>query len=355
MDRIAVRLVVVLTVILAGAASGETPMTQLSQSDVRRDAQDVAGHWNGRMEPARLSAEIDLHLQRAGTSWKAEMTFHAGPDVGSLPIEELRVDGNGVLVRTKIEGAAVSLELTIEDDLMLGSVRVMESGRVLAEGPAGLARATDASGGLRLIRWLDARSASIDARRRDTVIERATELLLANYVSQERAERAVAAVRERAKRGEYDSVTAPARLAELLGRHLAEATGDRHVQMKVGAERSHDPLAGTVETTVELAQLRRDAEAEKFGIGASRVLQGNVGYLEFKRFFRAELAGNALAAGSPPWASRRSTISASVLASFPAGRGIGTTSFAAPTAPRRNSGPPPGCRVRALPASRSTF
>jgi retinol-binding protein 3 len=259
-------------------------------------AQDVAGQWSGRMEPTNLSAEIALDLQRADGSWKAEMTFHAGPDGGPLPIKELRVDDDSVLVRTKLEGADVSLELARDDDLLLGSVRVTENGDVLAEGPAGLARESDASGKERLMRWLDAHGASLDATRRGAVIESAIELLLANYVFLDRAEGAAADVRERAKRGEYDSIASPARLAELLGRHLAEATGDRHVQVKFGAERVSDPLAAAVETKEEFAQLRRDAEAEEFGIGKPRMLDGNVGYFDFKRFLRAELAGDALAA-----------------------------------------------------------
>jgi len=36
-------------------------------------------------------------------------------------------------------------------------------------------------------------------------------------------------------------------------------------------------LAATVETKEDLARLRRDAEAESFGIGVTRVLDGNVG------------------------------------------------------------------------------
>ncbi len=295
MDRIAARVATLLTVTLLSAAPAR-PAPQVPQSEVRRNAQDVAGHWTGRMEPAKLSAEIDLDLQHAGASWKAEMTFRAGPDGGSLPVEELRVDSGTVVVRTKMEGADVSFDLTLERGLLLGSVRLTEKGRVLAEGPAGLARASDASARMRLMRWLDARGASIEAGRRDAVIGRALELLSANYVFADRAERAVADVRERAKRGEYNSVAAPARLAELLGRHLAEATGDRHVQMKVSAERARDPLTKSDETPAELAQLRRDAEAEAFGIGKPRVLEGNVGYLEFKHFVRAELAGDALAA-----------------------------------------------------------
>jgi len=259
-------------------------------------AQDITGRWSGRMEPTNLSAEIELDLERVNTSWKAGMSFRAGPDGGSLPIEELRIGGDSVLVRTKIEGADVSLEITCEDELLIGSVRVTENGHVLAEGPVGLARTSDASGKVRLMGWLDARGASIDGLRRGAVIERAMELLLTNYVFLDCAERAVADVRERAKRGEYDAFTNPPRLAEMLGRHLAEATGDGHVHVKYGAERASDPLAAAVETKAELAQLRRDAEAEEFGLGKPSVLDGNVGYIEFKRFFRAELAGDALAA-----------------------------------------------------------
>jgi hypothetical protein len=257
--------------------------------------QEVAGHWKGRMEPTNLSAEIELGLQHAGASWNAEMTFRAGPDGGTLPIEVVRVEGDSVWVHTKIEGADVSLALTRTGDLLLGSVRVTEKGRVLAEGPAGLARASDASGQERLLRWLGAQGASIDARQRAAVIARATELLVTNYVFPDAADRAVADVRERVKRGEYDSITTASRLAELLGRHLAESTGDRHLNVKFGAERSSDPLSASVETRAELAQLRRDAEAEGFGIGKPRVLDGNVGYIAFNRFFRAELAGSALA------------------------------------------------------------
>ena len=258
-------------------------------------AQDLTGQWKGRIEPTNLSAEIELELQRSDAAWGAAMIFRAGPDGGSLPVEELRVVGDSVIVRTRLEGADVSLMLTLEDGLLLGSVRVTENGSLLVEGPAGLARASDADGQTRLLGWLNEQGESIDARRRDTVIEGALELFLANYLDLEAAERAVANVRERAGRDEYSSLTSPARLAELLGRHLAEASGDRHVQVKYSAGRVPDPLASAEETAEELEQLRRDAEAEHFGIGETRVLTGNVGYLPFNRFFRAEFAGDALA------------------------------------------------------------
>ena len=259
-------------------------------------AQDVTGQWKGRMEPTNLSAEIELELQRAGTAWNAEMAYRAGPDGGSLPVEELRVDGDSVFVRTQLEGADMSLTLALEDELLLGSVRVTENGSLLVEGPTALARASDASAQSRLLDWLNAQGESIDAGRRDAVIEGALQLLLANYLDLDAAERADAEVRARASRGEYSSLTSPARLAELLGRDLAEATGDRHVQVKFSAGRVSDPLASADETKAHLEQLRRDAEAENFGIGETRVLEGNVGYLAFNRFFRAELAGDALAA-----------------------------------------------------------
>ncbi len=266
----------------------------LASAPVR--AEDVAGHWIGRMEPTRLSAEIELEFRRADGPWTAEMTFRAGADGGPLPIEELRVAGDSVFVRTKIEGADVGLALAREDDLLLGSVRVTENGRLLAEGPVGLARALATDARERLASWLDSQVALVDAAQRGAVIERCLELLTANYVFPDRAERAAAEVRERSRRGEYESITGAARFAELLGRHLFEATGDRHIRVKIGSERSPDPLDDAVETKEDLAQLRRDAEVEGYGIGAARVLDGNVGYLEIERFFRAELAGDALAA-----------------------------------------------------------
>jgi retinol-binding protein 3 len=262
-------------------------------------AKDLAGRWSGRMEPTNLSAEIALELARAGTAWNAALTFHAGPTDAALPVEELRVADDGLSLRTKIEGADVALQFALDDDgLLIGSVRVTEGDRVLAEGPAGLAPAGDEAAQQGLTRWLDAQGISIEPARRAAVIERAAELMLASYAFADRAALAAADVRARAARGEYDSITSPARLAELLSRHLAEATSDRHVRVKFGAERVADPLAAasTDETPDELAELRRDAEAEGFGIGATRVLEGNVGYLEMKRFLRADLAGDALAA-----------------------------------------------------------
>ena len=266
-------------------------------------AQDLEGRWSGRMEPKNLSAEIEIDLQRTGTSWNGVMTFRAGPDGGALPVEELHVEGDAVFLRTRLEGADVSLRLALDDALLLGSVRVTEGGRVLAEGPVGLARASDAKAKENLTLWLDAQGSPIDAGRRRSVIERAVGLMLTNYAFEDRAKQAAADVRERTKRGEYDSVTTMARLAELLGRYLADATSDRHVQVKLGSERVPDPLTAVVETKEDLARLRRDAEAESFGIGATRVLDGNVGYLELKRFFRAELAGDALAAAMQKLAS----------------------------------------------------
>ena len=257
--------------------------------------QDLAGRWTGRMEPNNLSAAVELDLQHAGEAWNVAITFRAGPDGGSLPTEALRVEGDSVLIHTKIEGADVSLELARSDDLLLGSVHVTEKGRVLAEGPAGLARASDESGQQRLRRWLGGQGASIDAPRRAAVIARATELFTKNYLFQDSAERAVADVRARVERGEYDSVATPAQLAELLGRHLAEATRDLHVHVKFGAERVSDPLNPPAETEAERERVRRDAAAEAFGLGKPRILPGNVGYIEFKRFLPAELAGGALA------------------------------------------------------------
>lgn len=272
------------------------------------NAKDLADRWEGRMEPTNLSAEIGLDLQRSGTAWKAQVSFRAGADGGILPVEELRVTDDSVNVRTKIEGADVIWALRLEDDLLLGLARATENGRVLAEGPAGLARGSDHAGQERLTRWLSAQGAQVAPARRAEVIERSLKLLSENYVFADRAGSAVAYVRERKKRGAYDLVTSPAQLAELLGRHLAEATHDRHVRVKFSGVPVSDPLSDTTETKSDIEQLRREAEAEGYGIGKPRVLDGNIGYLPFLRFFRAEFAGDALAGAMRELASTKALI-----------------------------------------------
>jgi hypothetical protein len=258
--------------------------------------QDLAGSWKGRMEPQGHSAELQLDLRREAGAWSGALTFRAGPDGGELPIQELRVDGAGVLLRTTIEGADVRFELALEERILLGTALAREGERVLCEGPAGLARASDAEAQARLTRWLDARGEAVSPERRDAVIEAAADRVLSSYVFLDRAERAAADLRERRLRGEYDQVSTAARLAELLGRHLAESTRDEHVRVKHGSRRVPDPLAERAETPAELEQLRAEAEADGYGVGPARVLDGNVGLLEMRRFHRAELAGDALAA-----------------------------------------------------------
>ncbi len=255
-------------------------------------AQDLSGSWKGRMEPQGLSAELQLDLKSSAQAWTSTLLFRAGPDGGPLPIGELRVGAEDVLVQTTIEGADVRLSLLLEDELLLGTVRATEGTRVLAEGPVGLARAADAGAQSRLTRWLDAQGDALEPARRRAVIESALERVISNYVFLDRAEQAVADVRARLQRGDYDAVTTAARLAEELGRHLAESTGDRHVRVKYGAA----PVAEREESPAELDALRHEAEADDFGIGAARVLAGNVGDLEMRKFHRVEYAGDALAA-----------------------------------------------------------
>ncbi len=266
-------------------------------------AQDLVGRWSGRMEPKNLSAEIELDLQREGASWKAALTFRSGPDGSQLTIEELRVEGDSVILRTKIEGADMQFELAFENDLLFGSVRLSEGGQVLVEGPAGLARASDAEAMKHLMSLLDAQGTLIEPERRGKVIENAVKLMLANYIFLDRAEQAVADLRERVNLGEYDSLTNAARLAEALSSVLATSTGDGHLHVKYSDRRVPDPLAEVEETPAQLEQLRLDAAAENFGIGTTSVLEGNVGYLQLTRFFRAEFAGDALAAAMTQLAS----------------------------------------------------
>src|SRR6267142_3504907 len=65
------------------------------------------------------------------------------------------------------------------------------------------------------------------------IVAKAMELLRANYVFPDEAERAAAAIEARLEAGEYDDLD-EITLTERLTSHLQEITGDRHLRVVLG-------------------------------------------------------------------------------------------------------------------------
>src|SRR5262245_9287059 len=79
----------------------------------------------------------------------------------------------------------------------------------------------------------------IDAATRNTVIDAALQTLTAAYVFPEAATQMEDAIRERQRRGDYESLTNAREFARLLTEHLREVSRDLHLAVTV--EESNPP------------------------------------------------------------------------------------------------------------------
>jgi Peptidase family S41/PASTA domain/N-terminal domain of Peptidase_S41 in eukaryotic IRBP len=121
---------------------------------------------------------------------------------------------------------------------------------------------------------------------------RALALLRENYVFPELAEQVATAVEARLAAGEYDNLD-EITLTELLTSHLQEASGDRHLGVRLGGGPGDGEPADHEAMRLKMRQMGR---LDNFGIHRVERLEGNVGYLDLRRIALPENAGPAVAA-----------------------------------------------------------
>jgi hypothetical protein len=138
------------------------------------------------------------------------------------------------------------------------------------------------------------------------IVTTAMELLRANYVFPEEAERAATAIEARLEAGEYDDLD-EITLTERLTSHLQEVTGDRHLRVRLGGGPPPDRGPRAPDGPGRYPDLPKDHEGRRvamrqrgrldnFGIRRIERLDGNVGYLDVRRVAVPANAGPAIAA-----------------------------------------------------------
>jgi Peptidase family S41/N-terminal domain of Peptidase_S41 in eukaryotic IRBP len=148
---------------------------------------------------------------------------------------------------------------------------------------------------------------------RDIVVK-ALVLLRGNYVFPELAGQVTTAVETRLAAGEYDNLD-EITLAELLTSHLQEASGDRHLRVRLGGgpgpgrrgpghrvggldggDRAEREGGEPADREARRLQMRQVGRLDNFGIRRVERLDGNIGYLDLRRVPMPEHAGPAIAA-----------------------------------------------------------
>jgi hypothetical protein len=132
------------------------------------------------------------------------------------------------------------------------------------------------------------------------IVTKALELLRANYVFPDQAERAATAIEAKLEAGEYDHLD-EITLTERLTTALQEITGDRHLGVRLGGgpgphrERVPEPEEPRDHEARRLA-MRQRGRLDNFGIRQVERLDGNVGYLDVRRVAMPANAGPAITA-----------------------------------------------------------
>ena len=135
----------------------------------------------------------------------------------------------------------------------------------------------------------------IDAETRKTVVEAAARALEAQYVYPDVGAKMAAAVRERASRGEYDRITLGPVLADVLTLHLREVSRDKHVGLFYRADPIPEEGAGPPPAPADDEPYNASARRQNFGFERLERLPGNVGYLDLRGLYRAEVGAETAA------------------------------------------------------------
>ena len=136
----------------------------------------------------------------------------------------------------------------------------------------------------------DAPAGSIDAATRARVIDAAVAKLDEFYVFPDVAKKMGMAVRARAKRGEYDSVTDGKVFADLLTTHFRDVSHDKHLSVSFSPTRL--PEESSSPTPDAVARFRAAMQEANCGFEKAEHLSGNVGYLKFNFFADPEICGS---------------------------------------------------------------
>jgi hypothetical protein len=128
---------------------------------------------------------------------------------------------------------------------------------------------------------------TIDAATRTEVIDTAIRQLNERYVFPDLAKKMEQALRDRAARKEYDSVTSAKQFAELLTTHLQEVSRDKHIRVFYSVEPVPEDREDAEPSAEQREQYRQFGRRVNYGFERIERLPGNIGYVDLRGFMEA--------------------------------------------------------------------
>jgi hypothetical protein len=141
----------------------------------------------------------------------------------------------------------------------------------------------------------EAPAPSLDAAKKQAVVDEISVLLNKNYIFADKAKKVEEALRAKLKAGEFDKLDAAPAFAQAVAAVILDVTGDRHTGFAYNPARAEDirRLEGRSEEDARKVREREleEARRENFGFRKVERLPGNIGYLDFRVFASPAEAG----------------------------------------------------------------
>ena len=131
----------------------------------------------------------------------------------------------------------------------------------------------------------------IDAKMQSVIIDSVTFTLDSNYVYPDKAKKMEKYVRNKFKKGEYRDITSIMQFTGKLTEDLLEICKDKHLRVGYFPEVPLGLKDTDSMSQEELNQLIQEEAYDNFGFYKVEWMDGNVGYIDFRRFSNARWAG----------------------------------------------------------------
>jgi C-terminal processing protease CtpA/Prc len=139
---------------------------------------------------------------------------------------------------------------------------------------------------------MESNPAVIDTLTQTEIIQSLSEKLTAYYIFPEVAEQICDRLQEHLEVGDYTDITEGRFFAYALTVHMQEVSQDEHLWVRWHREPLPDVQAELRQNREWMDEQRKAAELENYGLRMAEKLPGNVGYLDIRRFHKAEWGGD---------------------------------------------------------------
>jgi hypothetical protein len=136
---------------------------------------------------------------------------------------------------------------------------------------------------------------TIDAAKRQAVVDEIATLFKENYIFAETAKKVEEALRAKLKAGEFDGLATAPGFARAVGAVILEVSKDRHTGFAYDPAMAEDMRRLRSRSEEEAKKVRErqleESRQDNFGFRKVEQLPGNVGYLDFRSFDSPDQAG----------------------------------------------------------------